>query len=321
MKKSFLISFAAVLGFSSIASAQAGGSADNAVDKAADEAAAASAKAAAAPAPAPAAAAPAPAPADAAGGGAETVEPNPPAPPKPAYVLAGNASLAVVWLTGNANALTGSANLGMTFEYEAWRAGLKGQGVYGVAKTGDADRNSVTASAASLELKVGRAINSYIGAYALGLVGYDRVGKIDWRAGGEGGLSGTFLKVQEGDLLKRQLTLELGARYVREQWYQFYPDKSGPSRDLPDVDIVYVRVGAAFRYAFDARTSFTQTLDILPDVLTPENFNLVSGSALQVRIWGPLAISTNFIVKFDNLPPPGAQKLDTQLTVAVDLTF
>lgn len=242
-------------------------------------------------------------------------------PEKSAYTVSGSASAAVVWLSGNANAFTGSANLGLALDYDPWRVALKGQGVYGVAKTQDQDRYNVTASAASLELKAGRQINKYLGAYVLGLTGYDRVAKVDYRVGGEGGLSGTFLKVQEGDLLKRQLVLELGARYVRENWYQFYPDKSGPSRDLPDQDIVFVRVGAAFRYAIDARTTFTQTLDLLPDVLTPENFNLVSGTSLTVRLWGPLAVSTNFVLKFDNLPPPGAQKVDTQLSVAIDLSF
>ena len=247
----------------------------------------------------------------------------PPPPVDPNRVkLAGGASVAAVYLTGNSNSFTGAAGLHLSLLTGPWTFGAKGALVYGEAKAVGQTRGVVTASNGALELRAQRDIAKYLGIYILGGVGFDRVAKIESRSYGEAGISVVFIKRLEGDLLKMLLQLDVGARYQHEEWFQYYPDKSGPgNRQLDPQNILFVHVGETFRYAIDKRTSFSESLDLLPDLIREENFNLIGTAQLAVALVGPLSLGVQFLAKFDNLPPPGAQKLDTQLSINADLAF
>jgi len=250
------------------------------------------------------------------------VTPPPPAVDPNRVKWAGGANLSAVYLTGNSNSFTGAAGLHLSLLTGPWTFGAKGALVYGEAKAVGKERASVTASNGALELKGQRDIAKYLGIYMLGGVGYDRVAKIESRSYGEAGISIIFIKRLDGDLLKMLLELDVGARYQHEEWFQYYPDKSGPGNTpLAPQNILFVHVGETFRYAIDKRTSFSETVDLLPDLIREENFNLLGNAQLTVALVGPLSLGVQFAVKFDNLPPPGAQKLDTQLSLNADIAF
>lgn len=252
-----------------------------------------------------------------------TVVTPPPPPVNPNRVKwAGGASLSAVYLTGNSNSFTGAAGLHLALLTGPWTAAAKGALVYGESKSAGQTRGTVTASNGALELKGQRDVAKYLGIYVLGGVGYDRVAKIESRAYGEAGLSIIFIKQLDGDLLKMLLELDVGARYQHEEWFQYYPDASGSgNRRLDPQNILFVHVGETFRYAIDKRTSISETVDLLPDLIQEENFNLLGNANLTVALVGPLSLGVQFGLKFDNLPPPGAQKLDTQLSLNADIAF
>jgi hypothetical protein len=235
---------------------------------------------------------------------------------------AGGATLAAVYLTGNSNSFTGEAGLRLSLLTGPWTVGLKGAAIYGEAKPVGDTRSVVTASNANLELRGARDVAKFLGIFVLGGVGYDRVAKIESRSYGEAGISVIFIKRLEGDLLKTLLELDVGARYQHEEWFQYYPDASGAgNRRLGPQDMLFVHVGEIFRYAIDKRTTFGESLDLLPDLINEENFNLAAAAQLTVKLVGPLSLGVQFLAKFDNLPPPGAQKLDTQLSLNADIAF
>ncbi len=236
--------------------------------------------------------------------------------------FAGLTQLSVVYLTGNSNAFTGSAGLQLSLLSGPWTVAFKGSAVYGEAKAAGAARSSVTASNALGEVRGQRDLMKYLGLYALGGAAFDRVAKVESRGYGELGVSVIFFKHEEGDLVKSQLELDVGGRYQHQEWFQYYPDASGPGNHyLGPKNDFFIHVGESFRYAIDKRTVFSETVDLLPDVITVDDFNMNADAQLSVKLVGPLSFAVDFLVKYNNLPPPGAQKLDTQLTVSATVSF
>ncbi len=243
-------------------------------------------------------------------------------PPK-RVKFAGNAGLSLVWLAGNSNALTGTVNVGLTLSVDAWTLGLKSLGAYGESRSPSDTASQTNAANFYGELKASRNFTDLIGIFLLGGAGFDRVAKVEYRAYGEAGATFTFIKQMRGDQVKLGLGAELGVRYQRESWFIYYPEAGEVAGRIttPQPNIVNIRAGANLRYAPVENVIFTESLDLLPDVITAANFNLLSNTALMVKLVGPLSIKTTFSLKFDNLPPPGAQKVDTALTFGIDVVF
>jgi Protein of unknown function, DUF481 len=246
------------------------------------------------------------------------------APAPGALKFTGATGVSFVAMSGNSNAITGSANLNVNFLFYGWTIGVKGLGAYGRSRAANETVYRDTALNASGEVKGARSITDLVGVYVLGGGGTDHVAKINWRAYGELGGQLTFFRRMEGDLVKLQLVTELGLRYQRESWFQFYdsPDQAaGVFLVNPTPNIVALKAAADFRYAVNKNVVFSERLELLPDVLTPANFNMLSNTSIGVKLIGPLSVTASFLLKYDNLPPPGAQKLDTILALGVDVSF
>jgi hypothetical protein len=247
-------------------------------------------------------------------------------PPPSKVKVSGSASLSLVWLAGNSNAITGQANVGLSLFVEKWTLSLKGNGAYGQARGPDDLVDKVTALNVAGELRGARNFTDIVSVYILGGAGHDAIARINWRAWGEAGLGLTFFKVfdpKDKEFIRFQFGTDLGLRYQREDWFQFFPTATEPRGRIanPQPNIVAIKVGLGLRYAPIKNILVQENLELLPDVLTTTNFVLNNVTALVVKVIGPLSLSTSFTLKFDNLPPPGAQKLDTILAFGADVAF
>ncbi|MCC6809231.1 MAG: DUF481 domain-containing protein [Deltaproteobacteria bacterium] len=243
--------------------------------------------------------------------------------PKSKVKLSGSASLSFVWLAGNSNALTGQLNAGLSLLVDKWTLTLKGNGAYGQSRGAEDTVSQVTALNVGGELRAGRNFTDLVSAYLLTGAGHDQVAKVQWRVYGEGGLGLTFFKIMDKDFIKFQLGADVGIRYQREAWFRYFPSATDPVGPIvnPAPNILAIKAGLGLRYAPTTNVLVTEAIEVLPDVLTPRNFMLNNTTALVVKLIGPLSLSTSFTLKFDNLPPPGSQKLDTILAFGADVSF
>lgn len=246
--------------------------------------------------------------------------------PPPKVKLSGSASLSLVWLAGNSNAITGQLNAGLSMFVERWTLSLKAGAAYGQARGPDDLADKVTALNVSGELKGTRNFTDIVGIYLLSGAGHDAVARVNWRVWEEAGMALTFVRLMDPtdkEFIRFQLGADVGARYQREEWFQFFPtatEARGPIVN-PQPNIVAIKAALGLRYAPIKNILITENLEMLPDVLTPANFVLNNVTALVVKVIGPFSLSTSFTLKFDNLPPPGAQKLDTILAFGADVSF
>lgn len=232
----------------------------------------------------------------------------------------GSVGLGLIYLSGNASAVTFSSTALAERKTEHWIYGLKATGVYGRARAASADPDSgsqVIALGATLQLRGDRRLTQAFSIYVLGGAETDHVKSVEFRGYGETGGSIIWLDTKEGELSKTFLRTDLAFRYSKESRFQYYPTPQA----LPDATLYAPRFGAAFRYNFSKEVNFLQDVEVLPNVVGDSRVLANSMSKLSTRLSQSFSLGVAFSVAHDSRPAPGKKRTDTALNVALDYTL
>ena len=236
---------------------------------------------------------------------------------------AGTVSLGFISLTGNSQTVTFSTTAAFERKSPDWIWGIKGAAAYGESTPPTGGDSQVTALMGSVQARGDRRFSDMLSLYLLLGVDADHLKSIEARPAAELGLSEIWFDVKEGDFQKTTLKTDVGLRAVREYRFQYYPwpDPKTPNRNLPDVDSLAPRVGAAYRYAFNKEVIFTEEASALLSAVGDDSGRaiLTSVTKLSSRLTERIGLGVGFAITHDTEPPPKKVKTDTALTVGLEI--
>jgi len=239
----------------------------------------------------------------------------PAAPPASSWKV--NLGLSLIYLKSSARTLTFAGTASVERKIPDWIFLLKAAGAYGTSRLPGSADSQVVALAASLQARIDRKFSEVISVYVLGGVETDHVQSLRAREYGEGGISATWVDVKEADYSKIYFRTDLGFRYQNDSRHQYYPTEM----DLPNVELVAPRFGAAFHYAFAKGTVFSEEAEVLPNLSGDARVLINSTTKLTAALTGALSFATSYLVKYDSAPAPGKVNTETALTVGLEVNF
>jgi hypothetical protein len=234
----------------------------------------------------------------------------------------GSVGLGLIALWGNTSTITFNGLGSAERKTEDWIYALKAYGTYGRSRPpegvdGVLPEAQVVAMAAGLELRGDRRFTQVLSGYLLGGAETDHVKSVELRGYGEAGAGIIWWDVTRPDKGGSSLRTDLAFRFVRETRFQYYPLKL----DLPDVDLGGPRVGLSFRYALNEHTVFTETAEVVPDLLGSSRVLASSETKVSTRLTETLALATSFVIKHDSQPAPGKLPTDAALSATLEVGF
>ncbi|MHB8421001.1 MAG: DUF481 domain-containing protein [Myxococcales bacterium] len=232
---------------------------------------------------------------------------------------AGTLDLGLIWLAGNSNTLTlnGAAAFAKTF-HSGWILSFKASGSYAQGSAPGANQPAtVTALAASGQLRADRVLAKLLTVYLLTGADTDHVASIELRSYGEGGVGLVWLDRKTAGLQTLLLRTDIGVRYADQRQFQYYP----VPMSLPELQELSPRVGLAFRYAASKDLVFSEQAEVIPDVLGPNPVLVNDTTQITAHLVGALSLAASFVLAYDSVPPPNKLPTDTALNVSAEVSF
>jgi Protein of unknown function, DUF481 len=218
-------------------------------------------------------------------------------------------SAGLVYVDGNAFGVTTNGAVAAERRSSDWILGARAQGTYGIARSAGQAQRSVSAAAASAQLRADRRHVPWLSSYVLAVVDADHVKSVEWRPGLEVGAEWVVVDRAEGDRA-RALRLDAGLRTSKEHRFQYYPSH----RDLSDAPVsVTPRLALAWREDLSKEVAFAQDAEVLTSVNESGRTFVNASSSLLARIAGELRAGMTLKVAFDSAPAPGKREADTTL--------
>ena len=107
------------------------------------------------------------------------------------------------------------------------------------------------------------------------------------------------------------LTLEAGAQETQQ-------------RDLgtgATASFTAARAAVAYKHGFNKTAYAQEAVEVLPDLQHSKNLRINSATDLVAPLSTVFSIKVGYVIRFDNLPPPGFEKTDRILTTGVQITL
>ncbi len=237
----------------------------------------------------------------------------------------GTLGAGAILLTGNTETLTFTSSLALERKGEEWITGVKAYGAYGQTTTSATAAGVTTSSSQVTALKAGvsvrgdRRFSPIFSGYAQASVSTDHVASIESRPLGEIGASIIWFDVKEGDLAKTSLKTDLGFVAGREYRFNYYPTPSGSSPAY--VNIVAPHLGIAYKYAVSKEISFSNDLDLSPNVLDAVRVLFADTAKLSARLTETINLAVGFTLTWDSIPAPGKKELDTATLISLEVAL
>jgi len=239
----------------------------------------------------------------------------PATPPAPAW--SGSVGAGLIFLSGNSNSVTFSANASGERKTENWVFSAKANAAYGQSRPAGESAVVTLAQAAALQVRADRLLGSLAALYLATGAETDHIKSLELRALGEGGLGLRWLDVKEGDLQKVSLRTDVALRYARELRFQYYP----VSENLADTYLVAPRFGLSFKFALTREVTFAEDAEVLPNLTGDSRVLVNSLSKLSTRLVGGLSLGIALLVQHDNKPSAGKMQTDTSLTFGLEMAL
>lgn len=231
----------------------------------------------------------------------------------------GSLGIGFISFTGNANSLTFNATAAADRKTEDWIFAVRARGAYGQARPVNRDEPTQTvALAAALQARGDRRFTSLFSGFLLAGVETDHIKSVEVRGFGEAGVGLIWLDTKEGELSKAFLRTDVGARYARENRYQYFPAAGDTVRALPGVTLIAPRFGASFRYGLTKDVTFLEEAEVLPNVSGDSRVLVNNLSKITARLIKSFSLGVSFTVSYDSAPAPARVPTDTALSVLVE---
>jgi len=208
--------------------------------------------------------------------------------------------LGLVTISGNTSVTT--FNFGNTFAYIAhpWVFSEAGTMIYG------STHDTVNNDQYHLLLRLDYAIHDGFSAYLYGGFDRDRFAGIVSRYQEAAGLAWKAVETP-ADLL----TVEAGLAENQQQ------DVGGG----PSASFTAARAAVTYKRMLNKVAYAQEALEVLPDLQHSKNLRINSETDLVAPLSRVISLKVGYVIRFDNLPPPGFKKTDRILTTGVQIAF
>lgn len=231
----------------------------------------------------------------------------------------GAAGLGLVWLTGNAEALTLTSLTNLEKKTENWIVRAKATGAYGQARPAASTTTEaeIVALRALGELRGDRRFTEKASGFLLGGAETDHVKSVELRYYGEAGASMIWLDDKAADYTRLSLRTDLALRYLNEQRFQYYPTPL----NVDDIMLFGPRFGVNFKYGISKDSTFIQDAEVIPNIVGTGRVLFNGAAKISSKLTSSLALAVSFVMTHDSQPAPGKRTTDTALTAGLDLTL
>ena len=208
--------------------------------------------------------------------------------------------LGLVTTGGNTSVTT--FNFGNSFSYisHPWVLSEAASMIYG------STHDTVNNDQYHLLLRVDHGLHDGVSAYLYGAFDRDRFAGIVSRYQEAAGIA---WKALEGPI--DMVTLEAGAVQTQQR-----DVGSGTTTSF-----TAARAAATYRHNFNKTAYAQEAAEILPDLQHSKNLRINSETDLVAPLSTVFSIKVGYVVRFDNLPPPGFMKTDRILTTGIQITL
>jgi hypothetical protein len=87
------------------------------------------------------------------------------------------------------------------------------------------------------------------------------------------------------------------------------------------VNIVAPHLGVAYKYAVSKEISFSNDLDLSPNVLDAVRVLLADTAKLSARLTETINLGVGFTLTWDSIPAPGKKELDTATLISLEVAL
>lgn len=208
--------------------------------------------------------------------------------------------LGLVTTGGNTNVTT--FNFGNSFAYIAqpWVLSEAASMIYG------STHDTVNNDQYHLLLRADHGLHDGISAYLYGAFDRDRFAGIVSRY--QEALGVAWKAVEQPMNL---LTLEAGAVQTQQR-----DVGSGTSASF-----TAARTAVTYKHSFNKTAYAQEAVEVLPDLQHSKNLRINSETDLVAPLSTLFSIKVSYVIRFDNLPPPGFEKTDRILTTGLQITL
>ena len=208
--------------------------------------------------------------------------------------------LGLVTTGGNTSVTT--FNFGNSFSYIArpWVLSEAASMIYG------SSHDTVNNDQYHLLLRVDHGVHDGVSAYVYGAFDRDRFAGIVSRYQEAAGIAWKAVE-QPADLL----TLEAG---VAENQQRDVGSGSAAS-------FAAARLAATYKHNLNKTAYAQEAVEVLPDLQHSKNLRINSATDLVAPLSTVISLKVGYVVRFDNLPPPGFMKTDRILTTGIQITL
>lgn len=205
-------------------------------------------------------------------------------------------------VTTGGNTSVTTFNFGNSFSYihRPWVFSEAAAAIYG------SSHDTVNNDQYHLLLRVDLGLHDGISAYLYGSFDRDRFAGLASRYQEAAGLAWKAIE-QPADLL----TLEAG---IGEN--QQTDVGSGSTASF-----TAARAAATYKHMLNKTAYAQEAAEVLPDLQHSKNLRINSATDLVAPISAVISLKVGYVIRFDNLPPPGFKKTDRILTTGVQITF
>ena len=208
--------------------------------------------------------------------------------------------LGLVTTAGNTSVTT--FNFGNSFAYIAhpWVLSEAASMIYG------STHDTVNNDQYHLLLRVDHGLHDGLSAYLYGAFDRDRFAGVVSRFQEAAGIAWKAVE-QPADLL----TLEAGA-------------SENQQRDVGSgttASFAAARAAVTYKHMLNKTAYAQEAAEILPDLQHSKNLRINSATDLVAPLSTVFSIKVGYVIRFDNLPPPGFKKTDRILTTGIQITL
>jgi hypothetical protein len=225
-------------------------------------------------------------------------------------------------LSGNSSAISFNLNSAAERKTDDWIFGLKAAAVYGQSRPpGSDDEPQTVALGGGFSGRGDRRFTERYSAYLQAGLEADHVKSVEYRYFGEAGVGIIWLDPGK-EFPKAFLRTDVAARYGEEERFQYYPTKADPTTHrLDSVRLIAPRIAVAFKYGLTESVTFSEDLELMPNVAGPSRLLANSVTKLSARLSKALAFGMGFAFNEDTAPAAGKKDLDTTLSASVEMSF
>ena len=234
----------------------------------------------------------------------------------------GIVGVGLIWLTGNADTLTATANAQADRKIGPWGIGIRLGGAYGQTTPQDGSANQVTALRAAGQLRGERQLVDFASAYLMGGLETDHIKSVELREYVEVGSGLKLFERKDGDFERLYLRFDIAFRYQNESRYQYIGDMTIPTNTgLPGVTMIAPHFGLVFRYALNKGVHLSEEAEVMPNIVGDSRVIFNSITKISAALNETFALNASYLVAYDSKPAGGKKDTDTALTLGVEANF